>query len=270
MAYAAINGQRIYYRDTSHEAGSETGSQHPPLAFSHGLLMDHEMFGPQLQCFRHRHRCIVWDERGHGNTAGDSIQPFSYYDSADDLASLLKHLQTGPAVLVGMSQGGYLSLRFALTHPELVRGLVLIDSQAGLEEPDKLASYLPMVESWAQQGLQAPVASTIEQIIIGTSYPHAQDWKDKWAHWKPHNLNACFQTLAERDDITARLSEIEAPTLVIHGDADLAIPMERAKIVADKIPHARLVRVAGASHAANLTHPEAVNTAIAEFLEELG
>lgn len=269
MPHAALNGQRIYYRDTAHESGSEAGSAQPVLAFSHGLLMDHEMFGPQLQAFRHQHRCIVWDERGHGNTAGSSIEAFSYYDSADDLASLLAHLSAQPAVLVGMSQGGYLSLRAALTHPETLRALVLIDSQAGLEDPEKVAGYKQMLDVWATQGLQAQIADTIAQIIIGDS-PDARHWKDKWARWQAHNIYACFQALVERDDITDRLPEIKVPTLVIHGEADIAISIDRAQTMADRIPNAKLVRVPGASHASNLTHPQAVNDAIAEFLDTLG
>jgi pimeloyl-ACP methyl ester carboxylesterase len=74
------------------------------LAFSHGILMDREMFAPQVEAFRSRYRCVAWDERGHGRTASERLEPFSYYDSADDLAALLRHLAIDKAVLVGMSQ----------------------------------------------------------------------------------------------------------------------------------------------------------------------
>lgn len=104
MPFAAVNGQRLFYEDT--------GGSAPVLVFSHGLLMDHRMFAPQVAAFRHGWRCISWDERGHGTTATPGqCAPFSYYDSANDLVALLDHLGVERAVLVGMSQGGYLSLR---------------------------------------------------------------------------------------------------------------------------------------------------------------
>src|SRR5580658_1873508 len=113
MPIAQVNGQRIHYQDT--------GGAGPPVIFSHGLFMDHEMFAPQVAALKGRYRVITWDERGHGGTAGASLDPFSYYDSADDLVALLGHLGIGRAVLAGMSQGGFLSLRVALIHPEVVR-----------------------------------------------------------------------------------------------------------------------------------------------------
>jgi pimeloyl-ACP methyl ester carboxylesterase len=77
--------------------------------------------------------------------------------------------------------------------------------------------------------------------------------------------------LATRDDITDRLGEITCPALVIHGDVDASIPLDRAQALVDGIPNARpLVLIAGAGHAANLTHPEAANPAIREFLDSLG
>lgn len=262
MPYAHVNGQQLYFEDT--------GGDKPALIFSHGLLMDHEMFAPQVEAFRDRWRCITWDERAHGKTAMDTLAPFSYYDSADDLAALLKHLGIGTAVLAGMSQGGYLSLRCALTHPEIVRALVLIDTQAQLEDPAKTPGYQQMLEAWATHGLPDAVATTIEHIILGSGWPGAEAWKAKWRGWKGVNLMGAFHTLVTRDDISARISNIRVPTLVIHGDADIAIELERARDMARRIPEAQLQVIEGAGHAANLTHPEPVNAAISAFLDTLG
>lgn len=261
MAFATINGQKLYYQDT--------GGSGPAIVFSHGLLMDHEMFAPQLEALRDCYRCITWDERAHGRTAGDAIEAFSYYDSADDLAALLEHLAIDQAVLAGMSQGGYLSLRCALTHPSIVRALILIDTQAQVEDAEKTAGYQPMIETWATQGLTDEIAETIATIILGAGWYGSDQWKDKWRDWLPQNLQAAFQALVSRDDISDRLANIAAPALVIHGDADLAITMDRALDMASRLPDAELVTVAGAGHAANLTHPEPVNAAIERFLDAL-
>lgn len=261
MPVATVNGQNIFYEDT--------GGPGPAIIFSHGLFMDHAMFAPQVAALKDRWRCISWDERGHAGTASDTLAPFSYYDSADDLAALLKHLGIERAVLAGMSQGGFLSLRCALTHPEIVRALVLIDTQAGQEDPAALEGHMQLANAWATGGLTDDMATIIEQIILGQGWSGAAAWKAKWKAIKSVNVLGCMQTLATRDDITSRLGEIKVPAVVIHGDADAAISLELAMKLTAGLPNAELVVVPGAGHAANLTHPEVVNPAIERFLAGL-
>ncbi|HVT34227.1 MAG TPA: alpha/beta hydrolase [Nevskiaceae bacterium] len=259
MPIADVNGQKIHFEDT--------GGSGPVVIFSHGLLMDREMFAPQVAALRGRYRVITWDERGHGLT-GDAREAFSYYDSANDLAALLTHLGIDRAVLAGMSQGGYLSLRAALTHPGLASGLVLIDTQARPEDPATLPVYQQMIATWAAQGLSDEMAATIEHIILGAGYADAPKWKAKWRKNSPANLQQIFSTLATRDDISGKIAAIKVPALVIHGDADAAIPLAHAQEMARALPRSQLHVVAGAGHAANLTHAAQVNPAIEAFLSE--
>jgi pimeloyl-ACP methyl ester carboxylesterase len=259
MPYAQVNGQSLHYTDT--------GGDKPALIFSHGLLMDGEMFTEQVAEFKHDYRCVTWDERGHGGT-GDAHTPFSYYDSANDAVALLNSLNIKRAVFIGMSQGGFLSLRAALTHPETVRGVVLLGSQAGKETPETLPTNTALVEAWATQGLSDDMAAMIEHIIGGERFVGAP-WRAKWAKVTPANLAQIFATLVSRDDLTNELHRITAPTLVIHGDADAAIPVERGEIVANGIANAKLVVIAGGGHAANMTHAPEVNQAIRTFLNTL-
>jgi len=260
MPNAIINGQSIYFEDT--------GGSGPALIFSHGLLMDHTMFEAQVQALRGRYRCVSWDERGHGRTQ-DATEAFSYYDSADDLAALLAHLGIQQAVLVGMSQGGYLSLRAALRHPQIVRALVLIDTQAQPEDPAKLPGYMKMVAEWMQHGLSDEIATIIEHIILGEGFSGAADWKARWKNFRPNNLQQIFTTLGTRDDISTRLGEIQAPVLVIHGELDAAIEVARAQDMTNRLARAELVVIPGAGHAANLTHAEQANPLIERFLANL-
>lgn len=261
MPIAQVNGQRLYYEDT--------GGTGPAVIFSHGLFMDHEMFAPQVAALRRRYRCITWDERGHGLSASDRLAPFSYYDSAADLAAILKHLGIGEAVLVGMSQGGFLSLRCALTQPDMVRALVLIDTQAGQEDPEAMQGYLALTDEWADGGLKDSTGDIVESIILGEAWPGAASWREKWRRFVGVNIRGCMRTLSSRDDITAKLGQIKVPALVIHGDKDAAIQLDLAEKLAAGLANAELLVIAGAGHAANLTHPEAVNPAIERFLSEL-
>ncbi|WP_213955958.1 alpha/beta hydrolase [Variovorax sp. dw_954] len=261
MPFAQVNGQNLYFEDS--------GGDGPAIVFSHGLLMDGTMFEPQVAALKSRYRCIVWDERGHGRTATDECAPFTYYDSANDLAALLAHLGIRRAVLAGMSQGGYLSLRCALTHPALVSALVLIDTQAMQEDPAQMPHHQALLEDWQRNGLTDVNAGVIEHIILGDGWSGAAPWRAKWKQLLPVNLLQCFTTLATRDDISERMAEIKVPTLVVHGEADQAIELSRAMAMAKALPNAEVVTVPGAGHAANLTHPDVVNPAIEKFLASL-
>lgn len=261
MPFAKVNGQSIYFEDS--------GGDGPALVFSHGLLMDSSMFEPQVAALKSRYRCIAWDERGHGQTATGVCAPFSYYDSADDLAALLAHLGIAQAVLIGMSQGGYLSLRCALAHPEIVRALVLINTQALPEDPAQMTGYQPMLQEWAVNGLSEKRAATIEYFILGEQWPGAAAWREKWKNTAPADLLQSFQTLGARDDISQQIGRIAVPALVIHSDGDRSIDLPSAQAMADALADAQFVMVPGAGHASNLTHPHTVNPAIAAFLATL-
>jgi 3-oxoadipate enol-lactonase len=261
MATAEVNGIRLSYHDS--------GGTGPVIVLSHGFLMDSSMFEPQLAALVPDYRVITWDERGFGGTPATA--PFSYWDSAADLLALLDYLGIESAVLGGMSQGGFIALRAALKAPERVRALVLIDSQAGLENPDSVPAYEEMEEIWMQQG-PGPVQDVVASIILGPPDGPVDyaPWFAKWAAADRDGFRIAFRTLVERDDITDRLGEISCPALIIHGTADASIPMERAEVVRDGLRGpVTFVVVDGGSHAANLSHPSEVNAVIADFLRSL-
>jgi 3-oxoadipate enol-lactonase len=261
MAIASVNGATITYTDS--------GGDGPAVVLSHGYLMDHTMFDAQVAALVPEYRVITWDERGFGATRAQSA--FTYWDSAADVLGLLDHLGVGQAVLGGMSQGGFLSLRAALLAPERVRALVLIDSQAGQEDPAAAPAYEEMERVWLEHG-PAPVQDVVASIILGPPDGPVDyaPWFAKWALIDRQDTLFAFRCLMDRDDITGRLGEISCPALIIHGTADAAIPIERAEVVRDGLAGpATLVPIDGGSHAANLSHPDPVNTAVLDFLRAL-
>lgn len=259
MPHAEVNGQKLYYEDS--------GGSLPPVILSHGFLMDHEMFAPQVAALRGTHRVITWDERGFGATEYDG-EPFTYWDSAADCLGLLDHLGIDAAVLGGMSQGGFLSLRAALAAPERVKALILLDSQAGVDDPETAAGNDAMNHVWLEQGPTDDLVAVVAGIIIDDP-DHSPFWIAKWQVREKNAFREPYQCLRTRDDITDRLGEIRCPALVVHGTEDTAIAMDRAEIMAAGLPGANdVVKVSGA-HAANLTNPAPVNEAIVSFLAEV-
>jgi 3-oxoadipate enol-lactonase len=260
MNTASINGQRIAYDDT--------GGDGPPVLLAHGFLMDRSMFAPQAEALRRRYRVITWDARGFGDTEYDN-QPFTYWDLAGDCIALLDHLGLDQAVVGGMSQGGFIALRVALSAPGRVRALVLLDSQAGTEDPEVVPLYQGMLDEWVAKGPSDEIASAAAGLILGEPGLN-ETWIARWKA-RPHQSIALpGQTLITRDDITDRLGAISVPALVVHGTSDISITMDKAEALAGGLPGCPgVVAIEGGTHSANLTHPALVNEAILAFLDTL-
>jgi pimeloyl-ACP methyl ester carboxylesterase len=257
MPFADVNGQHIYFEDS--------GGDGPAVLFSHGFLMDHEMFAPQVAEMAGEFRCITWDERGFGAT--EATGSFTYWDSADDALAPLTYLGVERAFFVGMSQGGFLSMRAALRAPERVLGLGLIDTQAGGEPQESLPLYEAMTEEWVANGPSPELAETVASILLGPA-DHAP-WIAKWQARPQEFIAEPFDTLVGREDISDRLGQITAPAIVFHGEADVAIPMERAEQLLHDLPNCEeLVRIPGAGHASNFSHPDAVTGPLLAFLRK--
>jgi len=260
MSFAEINGQRIRFDDS--------GGDGPAVILSHGFLMDRDMFASQVDALAPEFRVITWDERGFGETEFDG-EPFTYWDSARDCLGLLEHLGIDRAVLGGMSQGGFLSLRAALLAPERMRALVLIDTQAGAEDPERLPAYRQMQQTWLEAGPVDELAETIANLIIGDPVLN-KVWIAKWRELPRETLRAPGNCLFDREDISDRLSEISCPAIVFHGTADQSIEMELAEKLCRGLSGCEgVVRIEGAPHASNLTHPGEVNGPLLDFLRSV-
>lgn len=253
MGFLDRGDARLFYEDTGGEGAT--------VIFSHGILMDHEMFEPQVNSLAGEFRCIAWDQRGHGQS--DQEGSWTYWDSAQDAVALMDHLEVERAFLVGMSQGGFLSLRTTLLAPERVQGLGLIDSQAGQENPDMLPIYQGLRDAWLA-GPTTDLAESVAQIILGPA-DHAP-WVAKWLARPPGDLVEPFETLVGREDIHDRLGEITCPAFVIHGEEDVAISMELAEALCKGLPGCEgTLKIEGAGHASNLSHPGVVTEALRDF-----
>lgn len=256
MSFADVNGQHLFFQDN--------GGIGTPIIFSHGFLMDHEMFAPQVDALSGEFRCITWDERGFGETA--ATEPFTYWDSADDALALLTHLEIDAAFFVGMSQGGFISLRAALRAPERILGLGLIDTQGGVEEEEARPLFEAMNSEWIANGPSEALVDAVAATIMSPGYDYSS-WTAKWVARPKEEALLPFRTLMDRDDIWDRIPAITAPTIIFHGEEDVAITMDKAERLASLLPRCeRLVRIPGAGHASNLSHPDEVNGPLRSFL----
>jgi len=259
VEYISADGHRIAYADT--------GGSKPAIVFSHGFLMDATMFEANVEMLRDTFRCITWDQRGHGET-GFVPGTFDYWHSAQDLLGLMDALDIASAVLVGMSQGGFIAMRAALLQPERVEALVLIDTRAGIDAPEVIKAFEELDAEWAANGAKNVKDSMAHLLGLGEM---RAEWFRKWDRIGTDELATSIDALAHRDDITDRLNEIPQPAIVIHGEADVAIDPEHGRALAQALPGCReFYLVPGAGHAPNMTHAELVNPLIRAFLTNQG
>jgi 3-oxoadipate enol-lactonase len=257
MPYAAIGNQQIYFEDT--------GGSNPVLVCSHGFLMDRTMFDTNVAALRNDYRCITWDQRGHGRT-GAAQEPFDYWDSARDLIGLLDILGIASATLIGMSQGGFLSLRAALLAPRHVERLVLIDTRSEVDAPEVLDAFRALDAEWRVNGAKHVKGNLAALLGLGNT---AAGWFEKWDRIGKDELSLSIRALVERDDITERLPEILQSSIVIHGEEDIAIDPVHGRALAQALPGCRGISfIPEGGHAPNMTHPEIVNAVVRQFLED--
>ena len=255
-----------------HERYSEKGSG-PLVVFSHGTLMDAAMFEPQLDHLAERgYRALAYNSRVLTGEPG----PHTLDDLAEDCRALLDELGAARCVLAGMSVGGFMALEFALAHPERLAGLIVIAAASQGYTPEEREAYHGQFDKLDEDGpVPRAFAEWVAPFCFGETTQArnsalADHWIERWSTTVPARA-VLFQgrSWIDKADITARLAALRVPTLVIHGEEDVPIPIERAQTLADALPDATFARIAQAGHSVNLEQPEAVNAHIARFLGRL-
>jgi len=258
-ATAMVGGAHIHYTDIG-------AADAPAVVFSHGNLMDASMWAPQLAHLS-GYRRIAWDARLHGHTRDDGL-PYTYWRSARDLLGLLDHLGIERATLIGHSQGGFVALRAALLAPHRIAGLVLIDTMHTAWPAPALEQMGQVRDLFAAAGGEA-VAPILLPLLLARPEHHPH-WGARWGTHSRERHAAAVHVLMGVDDLSARIAQITAPALVIHGEHDQPVPLPAAQALAAALPGAREpIVIPGAGHTPSLTHPHPVNLALAAFLAEL-
>lgn len=265
MPYVSLNGQDIYFEDS--------GGHGSPIVMMHGFLMDQHLFDPQVRILAPKYRCVRFDARAFGKTRWDG-KAFSLYDTVSDCSGLMDYLGIKRAVIVGMSQGGYAALRMAIVKPDRVSALVLMSTQADVNDAAFTAQCAEMAETWKSQGPVEPLIEALAAALLGPKEnPDIEEhWKTWIPKWKMHSGNAIFQAtnaLNGRDNIDDRIKEIMQPALITHGEKDVAVHLSLGeKLKRNLLNCHELVAVPDAAHAANYTHPDLINKALVKFLNQ--
>ena len=236
MDTVAVNGINLAYT----RLGKGT-----PLMLVHGFPLDSSSWNELIPYLKDHFDLILPDLRGFGKSTSVEA-PYTLSDMADDLAGLLDHLGVEKTALAGHSMGGYISLAFAKKYPQRVSGLGLIASQAAADAPEGRERRYKTAADVAEKGVGVVVEAMTPKLSADV---RVQGFvRGVIERQSKQALIGALKAMAVREDSMPILSSSDFPLVLIHGDTDQLIPLERAKEIKSANPSARLLELKGAGH----------------------
>lgn len=266
MPFMEVNGARLYFE--------ESGSGPDNIVFGHSLLFSLRMFDDQVRTFQDRFRCVCFDFRGQGKSEVTD----SGYDMdtlTTDTVEIIKKSEAAPCHFVGFSMGGFVGLRLAIRHPELLKSLTLIDTSPDPEPQKNVPKYkmLNLAARWI--GLRVVLRSVLP-IMFGPPFLEDPDRAQLRTTWKKHLLandrrgvTRAVKGVIERNGVSEHLSEIRMPTLILVGEHDTATTPSISKKMHESIAGSQLEIIPRAGHMSPVEEPAVVNATLDSFLRSL-
>ena len=233
-----------------------------PLVLIHGYPLDHSIWNELVPLLENEFDLILPDLRGFGESdvmeADDSIIAY-----ASDIAGLLTHLKIKKAFLAGHSMGGYVALAFAREYEERVMGLAMISSQTPGDPPERKEGRYATAKQVIEEGVGTVVEAMTPKL---SADPNIQDYvRELIAKQPPLGIFSALYAMADRPDSSDIFAAFPFPVVVVHGDADALIPVERGREMKANLPAARYVELPGVGHLPMMENPEGLAEALRFF-----
>ncbi|GAA1967236.1 alpha/beta fold hydrolase [Kitasatospora viridis] len=247
-----------------------------PLVLLHAYPLSARMWTTQLERLPgpagDRARVIAPDQRGFG-TAELGTEAPSLDLVADDLARLLDALGIDRAVVGGLSMGGYATMAFARRHPDRLRGLLLADTKATLDDEPARANRERIAAAVQARGsVQLLVDERIEDGLLGPAAAPAlvAQVRSMIAKAAPGAVAWAQRAMAARQESLEVLAGLRVPAAVVVGEHDVLAPVAQAQLMADLLPDAELTVIPSVGHLSSLEAPETFDAAVRALLRRVG
>jgi pimeloyl-ACP methyl ester carboxylesterase len=269
LPYATVGDIDIYYE-------IHGPPEAPPLVLIGGWASYRWIWFRQIPTLKEKYRCVVFDNRG----AGKSSKPDYRYTMemfAADTVGLMDALDIENAHILGISMGGLIVQQIAISYPEKVRSLIIVSSHFGgpnyVPMDDKtmaLLIALPTETISKEQAYNMRKKATFSPQFIQDNR-ELMEQIDAWAEKHPAPLFAQVHQSSAVSAFNAEseVKKITAPTLILHGDSDHAVPTKNGELLAASIPNSKLKIIENASHFVIIEKYEELNNEVMKFIDEM-
>ena len=253
MPIVDVHGKRINYW---------VGRTDPPaekevVVFIHGAGGGQYTWSHQKAFFERRFRPMIIELPGHGESGGEGEEEIGRY--AGHVYSFLKTLNLTKVFLVGHSMGGAITQRLALTHPEVIKGIVLVGTGARLK-------VLPLI----LDGVKSHFEETVRKIVhFSFSRKTPSDLIERGVLDMMRNRPAVLYgdfLACDRFDVMNEVEKIKIPTLILCGDVDELTPVKYSQFLQGRIKGSRLEVLSDAGHMVMMEAAEVFNGKTGEFI----
>lgn len=245
-----------------------------PLLLLHAFPLDHSMWSGQEE-LADDFRLIVPDQRGFGRSAGSP--PTSIAQLADDAVAVLDAVHVAePAVVCGLSMGGYVAQHLAVRHPDRVRALILADTRLEADTPEARAGRRDLAAKVERLGAAALAAAMIPNLLARSAAARSRRERaeieaalDRTIRATPvPTITAALTALGGRPDMAEAMRGVAVPTLLVVGAEDAITPPECLERAERILARPRLFVMPQCGHLAPLEDPATFNAAVRAFLGE--
>jgi pimeloyl-ACP methyl ester carboxylesterase len=277
--FNSFDGTRIYY---------EVRGEGKPLVFVYGIACLINHWHQQINYFSGSYQTIILDYRGHHfSDIPEDKKNLRLESLAEDVICLCDHLKLDKAFFLGHSFGCEVLLEAYLKKPELFSGLCFVsgffsnpfEKLLSQEQLKEIFVYIRMAYNSAPSflntvwrlGVTNPASVFLSSLVGGfnlekTALKDIEIYAQGVANIDLRVFVTLFEQLTQFDG-RARISQVQAPTLVIAGDKDALTPTTTQRALYAELPNSELLIIPNGSHCVQLDFPEEVNEKIHNFLK---
>ena len=267
MPDTSFNGHVLHFTDSD-----PTGDERPVLLFLHAYTCNAVLWVDMVARFSSRFRCLALDLPGHGRSEPTGAARDMVY-LADCAVAVLDAVGAPKAHVCGLSIGGMIAQHLGFSHADRVASLVLACTTGRLD-PDAVGVWDERLAAVAAKGLWSQVQSTMErwygQGVVDRFGPDDLDPIARMiATTTVEGALTCGQAV-KAHDLTDRLGDVVAPTLVVGGELDLSFSPDHPKALVSALSSAQLVMLPDAGHLAPVQTSNAFAAALSGFYDHIG
>jgi 3-oxoadipate enol-lactonase len=235
-----------------------------PLICLHGYALDHTIWLDMAKEMKSNVRLILPDLRGHGKSPSPEGK-YSMQAMAEDILRIMDSIELERTYLAGHSMGGYIALALAELHPDRLKGLALIASQAFADLPEKKRARIEDIEKLK---LLSPV-----EVLAGMPGKLSRDTrvieysKDLISQVSKNGVLGVLAGMAERPDRIDIMASLKIPVIAIVGIDDQLIPLKTSKDMVSIAKRMQLIEILNAGHMPMMEKPQETAKALFNFIK---